>query len=855
MGFSAAQLVFFSVLALLLVNVHAEPTSLGFVSIDCGLSGRPYVDEITNISYVSDDAYIATGEKHEISSEYRNLALYRSGLSLRSFPSGGRNCYAVAAAAARGRSKYLVRAWFMHGDYDGGGGSLASTPVRFDLYIGLAFWFEMTVSDAATTYAFEAITVAAAGGSSSSLSVCLVDTGHGTPFVSSLEVRPMSSDMYPDAVANQSLGLFTRGNMGASYFLRYPEDPYDRFWWTPSYGASSWLNVSARDTSSISYAQTDHIRVPVAVLRTAITTANTSVPLVVNTYSTSIGRVPPPADAAYFHFLHFADFDQQQQQQQRQKRRFDIYYGSSTRYVYRNEPVQLNPIHNRTTPSYYASGAYSLSNVSLVATNGSVLPPLLNAMEVYYSIPHDGIATAPHDVDAIMAIKTEYQVKKNWMGDPCLPKEFIWTGLQCRREGTEYKIISLDLSGNHFNGTLPEALCTKSSLNLRYDTSNGDPCNGMKSPKKKNISVRTLTVAIVTPVVAVLLVSAVLILCFCKKKRKQNVTEGLVQQYSPCSIQPTGTPDSGSHVDLKDHIQMADDHEFTYEELVRITNNFSDCIGEGGFGPVYRGQLQDSVQVAVKKSSRASLHGQGIREFLAEINSLQTVHHRHLVLLIGYCTNRDHLALIYEYMPNGSLFDHIRGLNYLHSGCVLPIIHRDVKSHNILLGEDMHAKISDFGLSKSYINEAQTHISVTAAGTIGYIDPEYYFSSRLTMRSDVFSFGVVLLETVTGEPPIVPGVGHVVQRVKQKVSDGDISAIVDPHLEDAYDIGSVWKVVDIALLCTREVSDDRPTMTEVVEQLKHALALEEARHIDGHRDNGQGSIKPDLSANWGPLAR
>lgn len=95
--------------------------------------------------------------------------------------------------------------------------------------------------------------------------------------------------------------------------------------------------------------------------------------------------------------------------------------------------------------------------------------------------------------------------------------------------------------------------------------------------------------------------------------------KGLVQQYSPCSIQPTGTPDSGSHVDLKDHIQMADDHEFTYEELVRITNNFSDCIGEGGFGPVYRGQLQDSVQVAVKKSSRASLHGQGIREFLAEV--------------------------------------------------------------------------------------------------------------------------------------------------------------------------------------------------------------------------------------------
>jgi hypothetical protein len=302
------------------------------------------------------------------------------------------------------------------------------------------------------------------------------------------------------------------------------------------------------------------------------------------------------------------------------------------------------------------------------------------------------------------------------------------------------------LSGNHFDGTIPQALCTKGSLNLRYDTNDGDPCNG-KSPKKKNIFV--LTVAIVTPVAAVLLVSAILICCFCQKKMKQQMTLGLVHQYIPHSVQPTGISNSGSHVDIKDHILMSNDHEFTYEDLVKITNNFSECIGEGGFGPVYLGQLQgSSIQVAVKMCSRKSVHGQGIREFLAEVDSLKTVHHKYLVMLIGYCTNKNHLALIYEYMPNGSLFDHLRGkkanvqtmswlqrtrivheaaqgLGYLHSGCVLPIIHRDVKSHNILLGQDMHAKISDFGLSKSYINEAQTHISVTAAGTIGYMDPEF----------------------------------------------------------------------------------------------------------------------------------
>ncbi|KAF2915812.1 hypothetical protein DAI22_09g067900 [Oryza sativa Japonica Group] len=631
---------------LLHVYVHAEPDNLGFVSIDCGLSGPSYVDDRTNISYISDDAYIATGEKHEISSEYKSRALYTSGLSLRSFPSGGRNCYAVAAAA-KGR-KYLVRAWFMHGDYDGGGKSLAVRPVRFNLNIGLDFWYEVTVSDAASTYALEAIAVAVA----SSLSVCLLDTGHGTPFISSLELRPIGIDMYPGAVANRSLGLFGRWNMGANNFLRYPNDVFDRFWWTPVY-STEWLNISTNGTF-MGYYSDDHIRVPRDVLRTAITTSATSVHLNITVHAASVGQLPPPTERAYFHFLHFASFEQQQRQ-------FEIYSGK-VKWKKQNN-ISVYELYSMQ-PSYSSSGLYMLSNVSLVATNDSVLPPLLNAIEIYYSIPHDDTITSPDDVDAIMAIKTQYQVKKNWMGDPCLPKESIWTGLQCRQDGVESKIISLDLSysnlhgaisadfsllqslrylnlsynnlngsvphsltslsslilldlsGNHFDGTIPQALCTKESLNLRYDTNDGDLCNG-KSPKKKNISV--LTVAIVTPIAAVLLVSAILIFCFCHKKRKQQMTLGLVHQYS---VQPTGISNSVSHVDIKGHVLMSDDHEFTYEELVKITNNFSECIGEGGFGPVYLGQLQRSIQVAVKMCSRKSVHGQGIKEFLAEVKRL-----------------------------------------------------------------------------------------------------------------------------------------------------------------------------------------------------------------------------------------
>uniref|UniRef100_A0A0E0B1W8 Protein kinase domain-containing protein n=1 Tax=Oryza glumipatula TaxID=40148 RepID=A0A0E0B1W8_9ORYZ len=231
---------------------------------------------------------------------------------------------------------------------------------------------------------------------------------------------------------------------------------------------------------------------------------------------------------------------------------------------------------------------------------------------------------------------------------------------------------------------------------------------------------------------------------------------------------------------------------------------------------------------------------------LNKVASLTTVHHRHLVFLVGYCTNKNHLALIYEYMPNGSLYDHIRGNKAViqtfrwcdrvritleaAQGCVLPIIHRDLKSHNILLGHDMVAKISDFGLSK------------------------YCLSGRVTTSSDVFSFGVVLLEIVTGEPPVVPTTVHILQRVKEKVTTGNIEAIVDPRLDGDYDVSSIWKVVDIALLCTKEASDERPTMSMVVAQLKDALALEEARNVS-ICDISQKGANLGLSFNSMPSAR
>uniref|UniRef100_J3MWS1 Protein kinase domain-containing protein n=1 Tax=Oryza brachyantha TaxID=4533 RepID=J3MWS1_ORYBR len=330
--------------------------------------------------------------------------------------------------------------------------------------------------------------------------------------------------------------------------------------------------------------------------------------------------------------------------------------------------------------------------------------------------------------------------------------------------------------------------------------------------------------------------------------------------------------------DHGDVLQIVENRQFTYKELEKITNKFERPIGKGGFGPVYYGHLEDKTEVAVKMRSESSSHG--LDEFFAEVRNLTMVHHRNLVSLVGYCWENDHLALVYEYMAKGSICDRLRGnnnavsetlnwrtrvrimveaaqgLDYLHKGCNLPIIHRDVKTNNILLGQNLQAKIADFGLSKTYLSETQTHITITPAGTAGYIDPEYYQTGRLTESSDVYSFGIVMLEIATGESPIIQGEGHIVQRVKRKIVAGNIHLIADARLGGAYDVSSMWKVVDTALLCTADVVAQRPTMSIVVAQLRECLALEEARGDSGLM--GSSSTASDNlfpTSTFAPVAR
>ncbi|CAN6337028.1 unnamed protein product [Urochloa humidicola] len=291
-----------------------------------------------------------------------------------------------------------------------------------------------------------------------------------------------------------------------------------------------------------------------------------------------------------------------------------------------------------------------------------------------------------------------------------------------------------------------------------------------------------------------------------------------------------------------------ENRRFTYKELEMITSNFQRVIGQGGFGKVYDGFLEDGTQVAVKLRSHSS--NQGDREFLAEARILTRIHHKYLVSMIGYCKDGEYMALVYEYMSEGTLQEHIagknltwrqrlrialesaQGLEYLHKGCNPVLIHRDVKATNILLNANMEAKIADFGLSKAFNHDNDTHVSTnTLVGTPGYFDPEYQATMQPTTKSDVYSFGVVLLELITGKAVILrdPEPTSIIYWVRQRLAQGNIEGIVDPSMRGDHDVNGVWKAAEIALKCTAQASVQRPTMTDVVAQLQECLELEDAR--------------------------
>ncbi|XP_024005534.1 probable LRR receptor-like serine/threonine-protein kinase At4g29180 isoform X1 [Eutrema salsugineum] len=866
MGAHSVFLILVCVIGTAIV-VHGQGQA-GFISIDCGSPPNiNYVDTDTGISYTWDAPFIKSGVNVNVSEEYgypKNPVLPFPLADVRSFPQGNRNCYSLTPSDGKG-NLYLIRASFMYGNYDGD-----NALPEFDLYVDVNFWTSVTFRNASENVIKEILSFA----ESETVYVCLVNKGKGTPFISALELRPMNSSIYGTEFGrNVSLVLYQRLDTGyLNGTGRYQKDVYDRIW--SPYSPASWK--STMTNGYIDIFQSGY-KPPDEVIKTAASPKSDDEPL-------ELSWTSDDPNARFYAYLYFAELENLKRNESRKIR---IFWNGS-------------PVSGAFNPSSEYSMTVSNSRaftgkdhwISVQKTSDSTLPPILNAIEIFSAQSLDEFSTTTEDVRAIESIKSTYKLQKVWSGDPCSPSLFPWEGIRCSYNNSSHQIKSLNLSssglhgpiafsfrnlsnlesldlsnnslkgfvpdfladlkllkylnlkGNNFTGYIPRSLRKRSvddGLVLSVDEQN--ICHSRSCRDRSRI-----LVPIVVSTLVVVLIAALVVICILRRERKIRAYSG--------PLLPSGK------------------RRFTYSEVSSITNNFNKVIGKGGFGIVYLGSLEDGTEIAVKmindssfgkskgsSSSSSSSSSRVSKEFQVEAELLLTVHHRNLASFVGYCDDGRSMALIYEYMANGNLQDYLssenaedlswekrlhiaidsaQGLEYLHHGCRPPIVHRDVKTANILLNDNLEAKIADFGLSKVFPEDDLSHVVTAVMGTPGYVDPEYYNTFKLNEKSDVYSFGIVLLELITGRRSIMKTDDgdkmNVVHFVEPFIDFGDIDGVVDARLRGDFSSNSAWKFVEVAMSCVRDRGTNRPTMNQIVSDLKQCLAAELGREPRSHHE-------------------
>ncbi|KAG5413181.1 hypothetical protein IGI04_000748 [Brassica rapa subsp. trilocularis] len=817
-------------------NLSFLSSDPGYISIDCGapLKGIER-DIVTGISYTSDSDFITAGIRFNVSKEYNypaNPNLPYVLADVRAFPKGDRNCYSLEPSDAKD-NLYLIRASFMYGNYDGGVNEKALP--EFDLYLNVNFWSTVKFKNASEQVFKEILTYS----ESEMIHVCLVNKGKGTPFISGLELRPVNSSIYNTEYGrNVSLVLYQRWDTGyLNGTGRYQNDVYDRIW--SPYTPLSWSSI--KTTGYIDVFQSGYSP-PDEVIKTAASPKSEEEPM-------ELSWTSDDTNATFYAYLYFAEFETLETNESRKMK--ILWNGSPF-----SEDSFISPFEYSTTWS--ASRSFTGDHlISLQKTEDSTLPPMLNAIEIFTAQSLNEFSTAVEEVHAIENIKSLYEVKKVWSGDPCAPRLYPWEGIGCSYNNNNHHIKSLNLSSSGLQGPIVMAFRNLPLLES-LDLSNNDLQHSvpeflanLKHLKSLNLKGNNFTGVI-------------------PKSLIKKFQEGLLA----LSVDDKNLCNSSSCQEKKKNnmvvpIAVATSVIVLLVVLVIIWIILRQRKRGEEFWNFYFTMIKDSLSTIPNVTSSSSSSTRASKEFQTEAELLLTVHHRNLASFVGYCDDERSTALIYEYMANGNLQEYLssekaedlswekrlhiaidaaQGLEYLHQGCRPPIIHRDVKTANILLNDNLEAKIADFGVSKVFPDDDLTHVETAVMGTPGYIDPEYYRTFMLNEKSDVYSFGIVLLELITGQRAIVRTKEgekiSVIHFVEPFLETGELDGVVDPLLHGDYSSDSAWKFVEVAMSCVRERGFNRPAMNQVVSELQQCLAAELAREPE-RSSEGNGDREVD----------
>ncbi|XP_060173896.1 receptor-like kinase TMK4 [Lycium barbarum] len=465
------------------------------------------------------------------------------------------------------------------------------------------------------------------------------------------------------------------------------------------------------------------------------------------------------------------------------------------------------------------------------------------------------------------------------------------TGSVPERLTTLASLRVLDVSNNNLSGPIPAfrpdvKFTTTGNLFLGKNISGGgggsggssgsgsssdDGGNSSGGKKGSTPSAGMIAGVVISVVIFVLVVLFLSYKCYVKRRHKRfgrvetpELSNEMVNFKPPPVVNGTngyaGVPSELQSQSSGDHSEMpifeGGNVVISIQVLRQVTNNFSEenILGRGGFGVVYKGELHDGTKIAVKRMESGAMGTKGMNEFQAEIAVLTKVRHRHLVALLGYCVNGNERLLVYEYMPQGTLSQHLfewgelgypilnwkqrvtialdvaRGVEYLHSLAQTSFIHRDLKPSNILLGDDMRAKVADFGLVRN-APDGKYSVETRLAGTFGYLAPEYAATGRVTTKVDVYAFGVVLMEIVTGRKALDETMpderSHLVTWLRRVLVNKDnLRKAIDPTLnpnEETYE--SICKVAELAGHCTAREPFQRPDMGHAVNVLAPLVEL------------------------------